>query len=842
MIFPRTYFYLSLCLIMIWFGYGYRIAIAQTETATPHIHNMEELWEWGGRISTMKPVSDTLYVGMGRDLVLFDITDPTAPQERGNLDLDASITDIEIVGTHALLAGGSDGLFIVDISDKSNPALVVERHNPYKVNSIAVAGHYAYVAFEVGGSAPGGIQILDITQPEAPVVVNEQIAGLAFTPNDMQIAQNHLFVAGRFFEPIWLGYSTCGGFQAFDLADPTNPTPLPAYQTEKAPNEDLAFDSMLVDENDAYLLQNDTITRFAINEPARLITTTQLTLEGISTQPPQLVGDRLYVVRPHGFTTGASDNGGVYVLDISLPASILVEKFLPQPVTVIATQGDYTYVGHPDDGLHVLDVSKPLAPVEVGAYKMPALSFADLAVRQQTLYATGGILGTPLLSVIDLHDPTQPTLTTVITGPERYAIYPFVDDERLIMAALTPDSTGYDSYYIFDITNPALPQRLARHATVPFASATYANHQLYTTISNRTPPWAQVSSFDLSDPAHPVANAVIPVVLNSAAFLHSFSVDGEYLYHVGDTEPDAEPYHWTPRLYIYALSTGQAIARLDLPQRIGEIYRHNETLYAVAARQYGACPYTIYMVDIADPSAPYLRQSFCWRSEIDELIFDDHLLYIADRDTTYTRNSQTGLSIVDFTIPHAPRLAGYAYEPTYLAQITTMGDTIYFSGDRLAAYRYTPPQATIQLNHNSGMLDASFDNVTYHFAAEAFTTPVTITHTTRFVDPWLAFPAPWVGVGNGFALQATTTATGDALAPTGAFSMTIRYTKEAVQLVEGTSLALYRWDGGAWVLEPSEVDPATQTVVATPTTTGVWMLRGLARNRLYLPLIHHRQP
>lgn len=72
--------------------------------------------------------------------------------------------------------------------------------------------------------------------------------------------------------------------------------------------------------------------------------------------------------------------------------------------------------------------------------------------------------------------------------------------------------------------------------------------------------------------------------------------------------------------------------------------------------------------------------------------------------------------------------------------------------------------------------------------------------------------------------------------------MTIQYTNEAVQLVEETTLALYRWADGAWVVEPSVVDPATQTVTATPTTTGIWLLGARARNRLYLPLIQRVQP
>lgn len=72
--------------------------------------------------------------------------------------------------------------------------------------------------------------------------------------------------------------------------------------------------------------------------------------------------------------------------------------------------------------------------------------------------------------------------------------------------------------------------------------------------------------------------------------------------------------------------------------------------------------------------------------------------------------------------------------------------------------------------------------------------------------------------------------------------MTIQYTKERVHWVDETTLTLYRWADGAWVAEPSVVDPATQTVTATLETTGVWLLGARARNRLYLPIIQHTQP
>lgn len=103
---------------MLWCAGSQTTVLAQTEPTVPLMQNMTKLWHWGGVISTMTPVSDTLYVGMGQDLVIFDIADPTSPKLLGQLSLDAWVYDLEIVGTHALIAADSKGLLIVDVSDK----------------------------------------------------------------------------------------------------------------------------------------------------------------------------------------------------------------------------------------------------------------------------------------------------------------------------------------------------------------------------------------------------------------------------------------------------------------------------------------------------------------------------------------------------------------------------------------------------------------------------------------------------------------------------------------------------------------------------------------------------
>ncbi|MCX6048318.1 MAG: hypothetical protein NT075_24720, partial [Chloroflexi bacterium] len=493
---------------MLWCAGSQTTVLAQTEPTVPLMQNMTKLWHWGGVISTMTPVSDTLYVGMGQDLVIFDIADPTSPKLLGQLSLDAWVYDLEIVGTHALIAAGSKGLLIVDVSDKQAPRLVAERHDPYTINSIAVAAPYAYMAYQgsTDTAIVNSIEILDVTDPETPIVVNPQITGLDFDPADLQIAANHLFVAGGKLEVGRYTYRTWGVFQAFDLADPTAPTPLPAYLTEPSTESEKRFNNLRLQGDYAYAVRSDSILRFTISTPAAITLNSQLNLATLNSSTLNVVSDQLYVTKQ--ISTGG-DNGGLYILDTSSPSTITVSDFLTQPVDALAVQGNYAFVGRNDDGLHVWDVTNPLAPREIGNYRILSAFDGDLVAHAPFLYVTGGIWGTPLLSTIDLHKPTEPTLTAVITGSDYEAFYPFIDDNWLLLSAKRPASYNFDNFQLFDITNPGVPQRIARHETTPFTSAAYADHQLYLETLNHSPPLAQISIFDLVTSTTPVITEII---------------------------------------------------------------------------------------------------------------------------------------------------------------------------------------------------------------------------------------------------------------------------------------------------------------------------------------------
>lgn len=66
--------------------------------------------------------------------------------------------------------------------------------------------------------------------------------------------------------------------------------------------------------------------------------------------------------------------------------------------------------------------------------------------------------------------------------------------------------------------------------------------------------------------------------------------------------------------------------------------------------------------------------------------------------------------------------------------------------------------------------------------------------------------------------------------------LTIQKRAELPPVIEQT-LALHTWDGSQWVAEPSSsVDPATNTITATPNHLSLWAVLG-ETHRIYLPLV-----
>lgn len=172
------------------------------------------------------------YVANGcRGLTIIDVSNPSHPAIILEFINDHNVVDVMIDSTIAFLSVSNQNYYRgIQILDISNPL------QPNLINTLNLTGgHLAFDKYNnfiyIGGDT-GIIKIFDITNLLDPILINQ------FSVNDwsydLKIYNNYLFIAGY-----W------GGLQIFDLSDPTNPLEVGYYPLDLAlsveANDDIAF-------------------------------------------------------------------------------------------------------------------------------------------------------------------------------------------------------------------------------------------------------------------------------------------------------------------------------------------------------------------------------------------------------------------------------------------------------------------------------------------------------------------------------------------------------------------------------------------------------------------------
>ena len=152
------------------------------------------------------------------------------------------------------------------------------------------------------------------------------------------------------------------------------------------------------------------------------------------------------------------------------------------------TGGDYAYVASGYNGVHILDISDPSQPVEVGAYPIDGI-LVMLKLAGDRLYAgTTGLSSAWGVYVLDVSDPTH---------PQQISFGQWCGECHGI------DVVGNIGYFadtngvrIVDFTDPAHPQQL---------SDTHENSISVNVSGNLAyvPGGSQLRIYDISDPANP---------------------------------------------------------------------------------------------------------------------------------------------------------------------------------------------------------------------------------------------------------------------------------------------------------------------------------------------------
>lgn len=268
----------------------------------------------------------------------------------GSYDTAGNATDVVIdaSGHYAYVADGPAGLQILDVSDPDNPVLAGSYDTPGTANSVALSGHYAYVADDTG------LQIIDVSNPGAPAFGGSFSLSRPF---------GAVAVSGNI---AWLSDPLLGEVIALDVGIPSSPSIIGGYRALN-----LLF-SVSIDKSYLYVAERNGIEILDVSNPAAPALAGSYHLTG-DVKRVDVSGNHAYMAVDSRF----GGTNGLSVVDVTNPASpALVGSYSTGLVGAsgIAVSGNHAYLTVNGAGglLDILDVSNPANPQLTGSYGLPA--------------------------------------------------------------------------------------------------------------------------------------------------------------------------------------------------------------------------------------------------------------------------------------------------------------------------------------------------------------------------------------------------------------------------------------------------------------------------------------
>jgi hypothetical protein len=419
--------------------------------------NMSLITQWtGGVCHAVVLDGDTAYVGSGQSLEIIDFSDPILPTQIGKVTLGSAnsnsfIRGVELIGDLAYLADQNYGLRIVEVSDPSNP---IETGGIFLdhiyASDVVVRGNYAYLTsgfFAQGWGYLGhGIFIIDISNPSNPI----QVGNFEISSACIGVAVENNFA--------YLAYPS--GLYIIDVSDPSNPEEAEhieiGYVTSVAIRDDIAFvgtrdDGLrLLDvSNPGFSTEIGSIETerpgwcVAIRDSLAYLSADGLRIINISN--PENLEEIGYCETPgrgrgmdiafNGDRAYIANEGGLHVINVAELENPSIIGFRgtggPTPHCV-ERNGDKIFFMSPYWGLWSLDVSESSSPQAEGFFWH--LGSNPLNFATSGIFA--GIAGSAGFHLIDISDPSSFIETAFFDTHESTVAVAMADQYAYVQDAL----------------------------------------------------------------------------------------------------------------------------------------------------------------------------------------------------------------------------------------------------------------------------------------------------------------------------------------------------------------------------------------------------------------------
>ena len=448
-------------------GYGGLHILDLGDPASPHL-----LGTFAKIVTDVAVRHPTAYV-VARDLMIVDVSDPSAPTQVSVLDkwTDAIASDERhIYVAVSTSIGGGQRRAEVKIYDVSDP-------NPLKARlisriDIAAQARMSHLADRrLYVYARDAMHLIDVSVPSRPARL------LSFTTyatvSDFAVRGDVIYLAagGAGFRIL----EVTGGGKAFEIAS----VPTIGKASALAVNDGTVY---VEDEG-----PGGGVVVIGLSDPRRPHVLTRIDAE---------VAHRAMLARGGRLLIGTPDHVlRLYDVTDPLHPSIVSELLLPEAILDLDAARDFVYVAN-DRHLRVVDIRNPDRPFEIGSMRATG-GAAAIAVSQGFAYVTGPTTGTetrrPSLQVIDVRDPFAP-----------------------LEVGVMPDAIGWKSgvaasgltayvgaLQVVDVSNPGRPVQVGRVVTDGKTKSIALSGQTVYASNDLQEEGGVVHAFDVTDPAAP---------------------------------------------------------------------------------------------------------------------------------------------------------------------------------------------------------------------------------------------------------------------------------------------------------------------------------------------------
>lgn len=516
-----------------------------TRAESSHVDLLSHVLQ--GELRDVIVLGSYAYTVAGKNFLIFDISDKSNPTPIGILEIPSASYGLDIAGSYAYIANSLNGLWIVDISDATDPSLT----GAYQIENllsydVSVYGNYAYVA-NIDFYDRGGVTVINIASPSNPTeedyislwdyvtgvhavypylyVANSdrglRILDITDPANPIPRGYDESFSAHRVFSLGDYAYvATTHGLWIVDVSNPNNPTNLSYYDS----NVNSAYD-VYIRGSYAYIADLDEGLKIMdVTVPANPLFLGGYDTDGyahsvFSTGNDAYVADMdngLVILdvqqssnpslEGHFFTgDGAADvfvssniayvagyRSGLRIYDVSTPTSPVAMGALDTyRITSVYVSGDYAYVCADDNNdyyLIIIDVSNPSNPTEEGSY-FSLNEVNDIFVEGDYAYIAVEIDG---LRIIDISNPSS---------PQEVSYYSLADEANGVFVSLPYAfiADGEDGLRILNVSNPYTPNEVGVYDTSGSAREVYV-HEKYAYVADYD---EGLVIIDISDPSKP---------------------------------------------------------------------------------------------------------------------------------------------------------------------------------------------------------------------------------------------------------------------------------------------------------------------------------------------------